>query len=200
MNRRKLSNATCRIHTTRSNERDARSAFRHEEELAVQFTQAKWLVIGLFVALLAPAGAAPTPVPGGANGVSAISGKLGDTVFSGVLRIKIIALREATDAETRSAYLTPTPNQKVLYMQSLLRNGTHDEFVDLIEYTLADKDDVSVKFPTIPGPHILQGASGRQQGAVLVDRDFVPVKLIVQCSTCSSRSAFRSVRFTIPAH
>jgi len=173
---------------------------RREEELAMQFARVKWLVIGLFVALLAPAGAAPTPIPGGANGVSALSGKLGDTVFSGVLRIKILALREATDVETRSADLTPAPNQKVLYMQSLLRNGTHDEFVDLIEYTLADKDDVSVKFPAIPGPHILQGAAGRQQGTILVDRDFVPVKLIVQCSTCSSRSGFHAVRFTIPAH
>jgi len=114
---------------------------------------AKFLTVGLFVALLAPAAGAPTPVPGGANGVSAVSGKLGDTVFNGVLRIKIVALREATDADhselaARSSDLTATPDKKVLVMQSLLRNGAHDEFIDLLQYTLADKDDVSVEIPS----------------------------------------------------
>jgi hypothetical protein len=88
-------------------------------------------------------------------------------------------------------------------MQSLLRNGVHEEFIDLLQYTLADKDDVSVEIPSNAlknaNIHILQGAAGRQTGAVLVDKDFVPVKLIVQCLTCGSHSAFRPVRFTIPA-
>jgi hypothetical protein len=154
------------------------------------------------------ASAAPTPVPGGANGVSAVSGKLGETVFNGVLRIKIVALREATDADhaelaARSSDLTPSADKKVLIMQSLLRNGVNDEFIDLLQYTLADKDDVSVEIPTNAlknaNIHILQGAAGRQTGAVLVDKDFVPVKLIVQCLTCGSHSRFRPVRFTIPA-
>jgi hypothetical protein len=171
------------------------------------FIRAKWLGVSLFIALLAPAGAAPTPVPGGANAVSAVSGKLGDTVFNGVLRIKIVALREATDADhaelaARASDLTPTPDKKVLIMESLLRNGKHDEFIDLLRYTLADKDDVSVEIPDNSvknvNIHILQGAAGRQTGAVLVDKDFVPVKLIVQCATCGDHSGFRPVRFTIP--
>jgi hypothetical protein len=171
------------------------------------FIRAKWLGVSVFIALLAPAGAAPTPVPGGANAVSAVSGKLGDTVFNGVLRIKIVALREATDADhaelaARASDLTPTPDKKVLIMESLLRNGKHDEFIDLLRYTLADKDDVSVEIPDNSvknvNIHILQGAAGRQRGAVLVDKDFVPVKLIVQCATCGDHSGFRPVRFTIP--
>jgi hypothetical protein len=170
--------------------------------------QAKWLALSLFVALLAPAGAAPTPVPGGANAVSAVSARLGETVFNGVLRIKIVALREATDADhaelaARSSDLTPTADKKVLVMQSLLRNGAHTEFIDLVRYTLADKDDVSVEIPDNAlknaNIHILQGAAGRQTGAVLVDKDFVPVKLIVQCATCGDHSGFRPVRFTIPS-
>ena len=169
----------------------------------------KWLALTLFAALLAPAAAAPTPVPGGANGISAVSGKLGDTVFNGVLRIKIVALREATDADhaelaTRASDLTPTADKKVLIMQSLLRNGAHDDFTDLLHYTLADKDDVAVEIPSNSmknaNIHILQGAAGHQIGAVLVDKDFVPVKLIVECATCGSHSGFRAVRFTIPAH
>jgi hypothetical protein len=46
--------------------------------------------------------------------------------------------------------------------------------------------------------HILQGAAARQFAVFTVDLDFVPVKLIVQCATCGSRSGFRAVRFSIP--
>ena len=103
----------------------------------------------------------------------------------------------------RASDLTPTADKKVLIMESLLRNGEHDEFTDLLRYTLANKDDVSVEIPDNSmknaNIHILQGAAGRQTGAVLVDKDFVPVKLIVQCATCGNHSGFRPVRFTIPA-
>jgi hypothetical protein len=105
-----------------------------------------------------------------------------------VLRSKIVALREATDAghaelAARSGDLTPTAGKNVLVMQSLLRNGAHDEFIDLLQYTLADKDDVTVEIPSNSlknaNIHILQGAAGRQSGAVLVDK----------------RISFRSARF-----
>ena len=174
----------------------------------MQSIPSKLLPVALFVVLLAPAGAAPTPVPGGANAISAVSGKLGDTVFNGVLRIKIVALREATDADhatmqARSWDFIPTADKKVLFLESLLRNGSHDEFDGYMQYTLADKDDVTVEFATRAlknaAEHILQGSAARQSGGVLVDKDFVPVKLIVQCLTCGSRSPFRPVRFTIPA-
>ena len=135
--------------------------------------RAKWLAVSLIVALLAPAGAAPTPVPGGANSVAAVAGKLGETVFNGVLRIKIVALREATDADhaelaARSSDLTPTADKKLLVMQSLLRNGVHADFIDLVRYTLADKDDVSVEIPdhlvNNVNLHILQAAAGAPIG------------------------------------
>jgi hypothetical protein len=159
----------------------------------------KWLALSLFVGLLAPAGATPTPVPGGANAVSALSAKLGETVFNGVLRIKIVALREGTAAD--SSDVTPSADQKVMYMESLLRNGTHEEFTDLLHYTLADKDAVSVDIPTNAlkhaNLHILQGAAQRQSEAFVVDKDFVPTKLIVECATCGAHSGFRSIRFAI---
>ncbi len=37
--------------------------------------------------------ASPTPVPGGANQVNALSGTVGQTIFNGVLRIKVTELR-----------------------------------------------------------------------------------------------------------
>ena len=163
------------------------------------FVHTRWIALSLFVGLLAPAGAAPTPVPGGANGVSAVSAKLGDTVFNGVLRVKIVALRAGSAADNPDA--TPTAGQKLLYMEALLRNGTHDEFTDLLHYTLADKDAVSVDIPTNAlkhaNLHILQGAAERQSEAFVVDKDFVPTKLIVECATCGAHSGFRSIRFMI---
>jgi hypothetical protein len=163
------------------------------------FVRMKCLALSLFVGLFAPAGAAPTPVPGGANAVSALSAKLGETVFNGVLRIKIVALREGSAADNPD--VTPTADQKVMYMESLLRNGTHDEFTDLLQYTLADKDAVSVDIPTNAlkhaNLHILQGAAQRQSEAFVVDKDFVPTKLIVECATCGAHSGFRAIRFTI---
>ena len=89
-----------------------------------------------------------------------------------------------------------------MVMQSLLRNGSRDEFDSLMHYTLADKDDVSVEFASSAiqnaNIHILQGAAGRQSAAVLVDADFVPTKLIVECATCGAHSGFRPVRFVVP--
>jgi hypothetical protein len=171
-------------------------------------TIARVLCLAFALIAVSPAGgsAAPTPVPGGANGLSAHSGKIGDTVFNGVLRIQIVALREATAADNadlaaRHSDLTAPAGKKVMFMQSLLRNGTHDEFGGLLHYTLADKDDVSVEFPSNSmqnaNIHILQGAAGRQSNAVLVDQDFVPTKLIIDCLTCGSHSGFRPVRFTV---
>jgi hypothetical protein len=169
--------------------------------------RATCLAFALIAASAAGGNAAPTPVPGGANGISALSGKIGDTVFNGVIRIQIVALREATAADNadlaaRHSDLTAPAGKKILFMQSFLRNGTHDEFISLLHYTLADKDDISVEFPTNSlqnaNIHILQGAAARQSDAVLVDSDFVPTKLIVDCLTCGSHSAFRAVRFTVP--
>src|SRR5579872_700681 len=81
--------------------------------------------------------ASPTPVPGGANQVSALSGTIGQTIFNGVLRIKVVELRDATPADHPEQEL-PGANQKVMVMTVLLRNGIHDAFTDLMEYTLAD--------------------------------------------------------------
>jgi len=151
-------------------------------------------------AMSAGAGAAPTPVPGGANQVSAISGTVGQTIFNGVLRINVSNVRAATPDEI--AKFLPNPTQKVLAFSVLLRNGTTSNFIDLVEYTFADKDDISVDVPTADYSHanlnIQQGAAQRQDGVFAVDKDFVPTKLIVKCVTCGAKTAFRTVRISIP--
>ena len=156
----------------------------------------------IVLALTAPAAANPTPVPGGANAVHAVSGKLGDTVFNGVLRIKVTDLRETTDPADLE-YVNVSGGKKVMTFTSFLRNGVDDNFIDLVTYTLADKDDVAVDVPSSnmhPGNlNILQGAAARQRAVFVVDHDFVPVKMIVQCATCGKSTRFKPVRFTIPS-
>lgn len=147
------------------------------------------------------AGAAPTPLPGGANQVKAQSGVLGQTVWNGAVRLTLSEFRDATPDET--AAVVPSAGRKVVVFVMKIRNGQHDPFIDLIEYTLADKDDVAVSVPTMAYTHanlnILQGAAQVQKAEVTVDQDFVPVKLIAQCVTCGSHSQFKTVRFSLPA-
>lgn len=170
------------------------------------FMRAISLTVGLSALLLAHADATPTPVPGGANAITALSGKTGDTVFNGVLRIKILELRDATDAEVAGSDSpgTPSADKRVMFMSALLKNGKADDFTDLLTYTLADKDAIAVDIPshTIKhaNPRIIQGAALKQSALFLVDKDFVPVKLIVGCATCNTRQGFRPVRFTIAPH
>lgn len=153
-------------------------------------------------ALVLIAASTPTPVPGGANEVKAMSAKIGDTVFTGALRVKIEELRDATAADDPGR-LFPSSTQRVMVMKALLHNGLHANFIDLLSYTLADNDGVTVPIPaydmTNANLNILQGGAARQTAMFLVDKDFVPVKLIVQCATCSPAMHFQAVRFAIPA-
>lgn len=163
---------------------------------------ARNLILALvFMAVAATtATAAPTPVPGGANQVNALSGKVGDTIFNGVLRIQVSELRDATPDDHPEKML-PNPGQKIMVMSVLLRNGAHSDFIDLLTYTLADKDEVTVDIGSSyiknANLHILQGGSARQTAMFPVDQSFVPTKLIVQCATCGTRSAFKAVRFAV---
>jgi len=160
--------------------------------------------IALALTLLAgmPASAAPTPVPGGANQISALSATLGQTVFNGNLRITISNFGNASEADT--AAIAPHPDQKVMSFTALLRNGTHDEFYRGVVYTLADNEGITVPLglgtETPPNPHIIQGGAARQKVVFAVSKDFVPVKLIVECFACANNSGFRAIRFTIPQH
>jgi hypothetical protein len=166
------------------------------------FTRGVLFAIVAIAAGAISAHAGPTPVPGGANQVNALSGKIGDTVFNGDLRIKIVELRNATAADN-PAQMLPTAGQKVMVLNVLLRNGMHSAFTDLLTYTLADKDDVTFEIPSNylrpANLHIQQGGAARQTAMFVVDQNFVPVKLIVQCASCSKSEGFKAVRFTVPS-
>ncbi len=145
--------------------------------------------------------AAPTPVPGGANQVKAASGKLGATLFNGNIRLKLLEVRAATDAE--SAALAPAADKKAMAMSVLVRNALSENLAELLTYTLADKDDVTFLIPDIdvkPNPlNIQQAASAKQHATFVVDKAFSPTKLIVACPTCNAAKHFRAFRITLPA-
>src|SRR5450755_2470501 len=129
------------------------------------FNRATLLAFALIALTPGVTAAAPTPVPGGANAVSALSAKSGDTIFNGVLRIKVLALRDVTDADDKPNQPSPSADQKIMYLQTLLHNGKTDTFTDLLTYTLPDADAVSVEVPSSAiqhaNPSILQAAAVR---------------------------------------
>jgi hypothetical protein len=163
------------------------------------------MIIALAICLIAltgmTAGSTPTPVPGGANQLSAVSGKIGDTVFNGVLRVQIKELRDATAAD-HPEKLLPSAGQRVMIMTVLLKNGSHGDFIDLISYTLADADGVTFAIPSsMISPsnlNIIQGGAARQTALFTVDQSYKPTKVIVQCPSCGHSLGFKAIRFTVP--
>lgn len=159
------------------------------------------LSIAALCAFVGGAGGAATPPPGGANQISAISGRVGERLFNGVLRITVQSVHDATPEDHPEKEL-PSADQKIVVMNVLLSNGRHATFTDLMQYTLADADNVtqSVSQPYVHPANlsIEQGASARQIVRVPVDKDFKPVKVLVECAGCSPDMHFRPLRIAIP--
>lgn len=144
----------------------------------------------------------PTPIPGGAYQVNAAAGKLGDQLFNGVIRLRVVEVRDATPADHPETLLAPA-DQRVMVMTAIVRNGTHRNFAELITYSLADRDDVAYVISdrwVKPNPlNIPQGAATRQTAMFPVDKAFVPVKMLVQCPTCNAATRFLAFRVALPA-
>jgi hypothetical protein len=140
---------------------------------------------------------APTPVPGGANQVDALGGALGQTLFNGIVRLKVDEVRDATANDHPESAL-PGPNQRVMVLSALVRNGARANFAEQLTYTLADNDDVTFEIPSYlikPNPlNIVQGSAARQRALFLVDSAYHPTKLIVRCPSCRPSPRFRDFR------
>jgi hypothetical protein len=142
----------------------------------------------------------PTPIPGGANQVTGVSGKVGDTLFNGIIRLQVVEVRDATPADHPETMMAPA-DQRVMVMTTLVRNGLHQNFIDLITYSLADKDDVAYVIADHwikPNPlNLPQGAAARQTAMFPVDKNYAPVKLLVQCATCNAQTHFVAFRVVL---
>ena len=146
-------------------------------------------------------GAAPTPIPGDANQVNAVSGALGDPMWNGVVRMKVRELRDARP-EDHPETLLPGADQKVMVLDAMLRNGTATQFAELLTFTLADKDGITYEIPSQylkPSPLVVaQGAAARVHAVFVADKRFVPVKLLIQCATCATATRFAAFRVQLP--
>ena len=151
---------------------------------------------------LVPSGAEPTPVPGRANHVKAVSGAVGEPMWNGVVRYKVQELRDARPEDHPETLLTG-PNQKVMVLRASLRNGTPKQFAELLTYTLVDKDEVTYEIPNhflAPSQLVVaQGAVARIGGLFLADKNFIPVKLLIQCASCVASTGFGAFRVSVPA-
>ncbi len=149
-----------------------------------------FLTLALVTTALSPAAA--KPIPGGARQISALSGKIGQTLWNGSVRLTITELRDATPAE-HPELIVPLPSQRVLVMKGIVRNGLPRTFGETLSFTLADKDDVTLELPghffTPPTYTIQQGAAVKFAALFPVDKGYQPTKLIVACATCGNGPA-----------
>ncbi len=89
-------------------------------------------------------------------------------------------------------------------MRVLLNNGSPGTFDALMIYTLADADSITQRIsqPYVhpAGLSIEQGASALQTVRVPVDKDYKPVKLLIECGGCPVVYAFPSAAHYDPEH
>ncbi|HEV3155563.1 MAG TPA: hypothetical protein VGZ02_17290 [Candidatus Baltobacteraceae bacterium] len=159
-------------------------------------------ISAVLVAPALPSKAESTPPPGGANQISAMSGRVGQRIFNGVLRVTVQTVHDAT-ADDHPEKDLPSPGQKIIVMRVLLNNGSPGTFDALMIYTLADADSITktISQPYVhpAGLNIEQGASALQTVHVPVDKDYKPVKLLIECGGCPVAMHFRPLRITIPS-
>ena len=122
-----------------------------------------------------------TPIPGGANQLKGVSGKLTSTLFNGHLRIRKMQLRLSTADEA-----SPRDGQRAITLTYVVSNGTSRELSGYFNAVVADADgdavDESIQksgtfFDLIPA------ASARGKNPLIVPSDFKPVKIILTNAT-----------------
>jgi hypothetical protein len=152
------------------------------------------LLYSLLLALLLAGGAAtavakPTPVPGGANQLSGVSGALSQTLFNGTLRLHGMSLKDAGPADN----VHPNaPGERALVFRAVVNNGTHHEDHGYFDATLADADGVTVTGRPLDGGWSLEpGAAARVVNGFSVPAGFKPTKLLLAESAHPKERAFR---------
>ena len=124
-----------------------------------------------------------------------LAAHLARNYWNGVLRFKLVELRDATAADHPES-VVPLSNQKVMVLTAVIKNGTPSQWSELVSYTLADKDGINFFNPV--SLNIQQAGAARQSALFPIDKSFVPVKLIFTCTSCSA-AKFKAFRITIPA-
>lgn len=148
------------------------------------------LLCAVFSLSLPAFAAAPTPEPGGADAIAAVSGGFNTFVFNGLLRIK------ATELVAPAAGSLAVPaGQHYLVLHAIVKNGSTKSYTNYppLDATIVDADGVTIQTSKSFGirddidfmPRVtsvetyLPGAAWRTQIPFLVPNDFVPVKIVL---------------------
>jgi hypothetical protein len=158
--------------------------------------------VAIFAAAAAASAAPSTPAPTGAwaDEPKAIEGKLGETLANGVLRFKLLEVRDARP-EDHPETVVPLAGQKVMVLAARLHNTSPTAFAELLTYTLDRNDAESFLIPghflTPISLQIKPGATVKQTALFPVDATLAPTSLLFQCASCGK--AFKPFRVTLPA-
>lgn len=135
------------------------------------------------------AAAPPTPVPGGANQTSGVSGSLSQTMFNGTLRIRGMSLKDARPED----HIKPNaPGERALVFRATVSNGTKHEDHGYFDATLADANGITIAGrPLDSGWSIEPGAAAHVVNGFSIPSDFVPVRLVLIESAHPKARAFR---------
>jgi hypothetical protein len=135
------------------------------------------------------ANAAPTPVPGGANQTSGVSGSMAQTLFNGTLRIRGMSLKDAVPAD----HINPNaPGERALVFRATVSNGTKHEDHGYFDATLADANGITIAGrPLDSGWSLERGAAAHVVNGFSIPHDFVPVRLVLIESAHPKARAFR---------
>jgi hypothetical protein len=135
------------------------------------------------------ADAAPTPVPGGANQTTGVSGSMSQTLFNGTLRIRGMSLKDAQPDD----HIRPNaPTERALVFRAIVSNGTKRENHGYFDASLADANGITVAGRPLDGGWGLEpGAAARAVMGFSIPSDFVPVRLVLVQAAKSKPIAFR---------
>lgn len=132
--------------------------------------------------------AAPTPVPGGANQTSGVSGTMSQLLFNGVLRLKSMSLKEAGPGDN----IHPNAgDERALVFRGIISNGTKRENHGYFDASLVDADGITVSGrPLDSGWSVEPGAAARFANGFSVPPGFKPVRLVL-IESATTKGAFR---------
>jgi hypothetical protein len=158
------------------------------------------LAAAIVFSLVSPIAAAPTPEPGGANGINAVQGNFRQFLFNGQLRLKALDLT----APAAGSIAFPS-GQHYVVLHAIVKNGMNKSFTYYPQFdaSIADGDGITFKGANTFGvrddidlqPRIttvnsyLPGAAWKVQIPFLVPNDFVPAKIVLMIP--GEKKAFR---------
>ena len=129
--------------------------------------------------------AAPTPVPGGANQVAGVDGRLSGVAFNGRLRLRKMSFAASVPADHAG-------NLEKLVFHTIVSNGLHASTHGFFNATLADADGITVTGRALDdGWDLVPGGATRTSYGFALPEGFVPKRLVLMEAAAPKSRAFR---------